>query len=82
MASMSYCRWHNLVHELRAAMDYVDVQASTAGGQWDCEATKRTDALALMARMLEQWGVEQKPNGRLELAERDNDELDEECDED
>jgi hypothetical protein len=80
MASMSYCRWHNLAHELRAAMDYVEVQASTQGGKWDCEATKREDALALMAEMLEIWGVEQSANGRLVLAERDNAELDEEED--
>lgn len=80
MASMGYCRWHNLAHELRAAMDYVEVQASTAGGKWDCEAQKREDALQLMATMLEQWGVEQAANGRLVLAERDNAELDEEED--
>ena len=80
MASMSYCRWHNLVHELRACKDVLETKLSTAGGEWDCEARKREDALALMADMLETWGCEIKPNGRLVVAEHDNEDFPDEDD--
>lgn len=79
MASMSYCRWHNMVHELRAAKDSLG-DALDNNDKWDSEHAKRQAAMELMARMLGEWGYTVK-HGELVADVKEEEAFGEGCEE-